>query len=255
MKLNTLITAILLAFGLTTTVFAQKKIETVYYNADWDTVQTKADAAYYFVVQTNGKNRVMTKYNAKDVKLEETTYRKGKPKSGVGDSVWWKYGSFRLWHSTGELKAEGSYILDLLHDNLKTYYSNGVLRRNDVYYIDTLRQAHSYAQDGTEIPHIPYQVQPEFRGGQGEMLRYLGENTVYPRESREEGTEGTVYVGFWISKTGTVENVKIRIGVDENLDREALRVVKAMPNWKPGKHEGEPVRIRFTLPVRFLLTD
>jgi periplasmic protein TonB len=255
MRFNTVLTAILWIFCSFSPVFAQKTVKTVYYNADSDTVQTKAEATHYLVLQTNGKSRVTTKYSATDVKLEETAYRKGKPKSGVGDSVWWKYGSFRVWYPTGELEAEGSYILDLLHDNLKTYYPNGVLRRNDVYYIDTLRQAHCYAHDGSEIPHIPYQVQPEFKGGQGEMFRFLGETIVYPLESRQEGTEGTVYVGFWISKTGVVENVKIRIGVDKNLDKEALRVVKSMPNWKPGKQEGEPVRIRFTLPVRFKLTN
>jgi periplasmic protein TonB len=255
MKLNHFLSTILLITGLVAPSFAQKKVETVYYNADSDTVQTKAEAAYYFVIQTNGKNRVTTKYNATDAKLEEISYKKGKPQSGIGDSVWWKYGSFRGWYPTGELQTEGSYILDRLHDNLKTYYPNGVLRRNDVYYIDTLRQAHCYAQDGTEIPHIPYQVQPEFKGGQDGMFRFLGENLIYPLESREEGTEGTVYVGFSVSKTGAVENVKIRIGVDEKLDKEALRVVKSMPNWKPGKQEGEPVRIKFTLPVRFKLKD
>lgn len=253
MKLNTLITAILLAFGLTTTVFAQKKIETSYFNADGDLVKTKAEARYYRVIQTNGKRRITVEYDSTDMKLEEISYRKDKPETGVGDSVWWKYGSFREWYVSGQLKAEGSYIFDRLHDNLKTYYPNGALRRNDVYYIDTLREAHYYAEDSTEISHVPYREQPEFKGGQEGLFQYLGENIVYPAVSREKGVEGTVYVGFTISKTGSIENVKIKLGIDDNLDRAALRVVKAMPKWKAGKQDGELVRIAYTLPIKFKL--
>jgi TonB family protein len=254
MKLNALFCVIFFVFCVKTNAFTQKKIETSYFNADGDLVRTKAKASYYRVVQTNGKRRITVEYDSTDMKLGETSYRKDRPQIGVGDSVWWKYGSFREWYASGQLKAEGSYILDRLHDNLKTYYPNGALRRNDVYYIDTLKQAHYYAEDSTELPHVPYREQAEFKGGQAEMFRYLGENIVYPLESRREGIEGTVYVGFTISRTGAVENVKIKVSVDENLDEEALRVVKSMPTWKPAKQEGALVRIAFTLPVRFKLS-
>jgi periplasmic protein TonB len=123
------------------------------------------------------------------------------------------------------------------------------LRRSDVYYVDTLKQGHCYAQDSTEIAYFPYREQAEFKGGQSEMLRYLADNIVYPFV--REGTEGKVFVSFGISKTGAVENVNIREHVDKDLDKEAIRVVKSMPNWKPGKQEGEPVRTKFILPIRF----
>jgi TonB family protein len=251
MKLNTLVPIIFLALRLTTTVVAQKKIETSYFNANDDSVKTKAEASYYRVVQTNGRHRLATKYDSLDMKLEETSFRKDKPRTGVGDSVWWKYGSHREWYPSGQLKTEISYLYDRFHDNLKTYYPNGALRRNDVYYIDTLRQGHCYAQDSSELAYFPYQVNPEFKGGQREMFQYLGKNTIYPKESRENGIEGTVYVGFVVNKDGDIAEVKIKKGVSKLLDKEALRVVKAMPRWTAGKLEGELVRVHYTLPISF----
>jgi TonB family protein len=253
MKLNTLMPIIFLAFSLTTTVVAQKKIETTYFNANGDTVNTKAEASYYRVVQTNGKHRLATKFDSLDMKLEETSYRKDKPKTGVGDSVWWRYGSHREWYPSGQLKTEISYLFDRFHDALKTYYPNGGLRRSDVYYIDTLRQGHCYAQDSSEIKHFPYQVSPEFKGGQREMFQYLANNIKYAAECREKGIEGIVYVGFVVNKDGEVVDIKIKRGVHKVLDKEAIRVVKEMPKWSAGKLDGELVRVTYTLPIAFKL--
>jgi TonB family protein len=253
MKLNSLIPALFFVFGLATNTVAQKNIETFFFNAADDTVKTKAEARYYRVVQTSGRRRVTARYDSTDLKLEEMSFRKDKSQSGSGDSVWWRYGGFREWFPTGQLKVEGNFIYDRFHDELKTYYPNGVLKRKDVYYIDTLREGHCYAQDSSEITHFPYQENPEFIGGQAKMFQYLGNSVTYPKESREGGVEGTVYVGFVVSKTGDIENIKIKRGVSKLLDNESLRVVKAMAKWKPGKQDGEFVRVAYTLPIKFKL--
>jgi TonB family protein len=253
MKLIAFIITIFLAFTLSTNTFAQKKVETFYFNSNGDTVKTKAEASYYRVVQTNDKRRIAIKYDSSDFKLEEISYRKDKSRTGEGDSVWWKYGSFREWFPSGLLKVEGSYIFDRLHDNLKTYYQNGIVRRNDIYYIDTLRQGHCYAQDSSEIAYFPYQENPEFQGGQAEMFKYLANTIVYPEDSRRTNVEGMVYVGFVVNKEGEIVDVKIKRGVSKLLDKEAIRVVKSMPKWKAGKLDGELVRVAYTLPIKFRL--
>jgi TonB family protein len=247
------ITLLLMISCFSVSIFAQKKVDTVFLSASWDTVQTKAEASCYRVTQTNGKFRITLLFDSLDMKLEETSYRKDKSAVTPSDTVWWKYGGFREWYPSGQLKVEGSYVYDRFHENLKTYYPNGALKRNDVYYIDTLRQAHCYALDSTEIAHFPYQEPPEFKGGQREMFQFLGNNTVYPKSSRESGVEGKVYVGFVINKSGEIVDVKIKRGVSKLLDKEALRVVKSMPNWKPGKQDGELVRVAYTLPIEFKL--
>lgn len=97
------------------------------------------------------------------------------------------------------------------------------------------------------------EVMPEFPGGMGEMMNFLGSNIKYPRSSMEANVSGTVYVGFVVDRTGNVEDVHVIKGVEDALDTEALRVVNEMPNWTPGIEAGENVSVKFTLPITFKL--
>ena len=95
--------------------------------------------------------------------------------------------------------------------------------------------------------------QPEFPGGQQAMYKWLGDHINYPPVAAEEGVQGKVIVEFVVSKTGAVENVRVLRGSHPALDKEAIRVVKAMPNWNPGRNNGNPVKVTYTLPVTFKL--
>lgn len=95
--------------------------------------------------------------------------------------------------------------------------------------------------------------QPEFPGGQQAMYKWLGDHINYPPVAAEEGVQGKVIVEFVVSKTGAVENVRVLRGRHPALDKEAIRVVKAMPNWNPGRNNGNPVKVTYTLPVTFKL--
>ena len=94
---------------------------------------------------------------------------------------------------------------------------------------------------------------PSFPGGNQEMMSFLQENLVYPEESRKAGEEGTVFVTFVVKSDGGITNVEVVQGVSNELDEEAKRVVKMMPDWEPGSLEGETVNVQFTLPVRFVV--
>ena len=94
---------------------------------------------------------------------------------------------------------------------------------------------------------------PEFPGGPEALLKYLTKNTVYPESAIDNGVLGRVTVGFIVERDGSVASVEIRKSVDPALDKEALRVVKSMPRWKPGKQQGKAVRTRFSVPVVFRL--
>ena len=94
---------------------------------------------------------------------------------------------------------------------------------------------------------------PEFPGGMGECLKFLMKNAKYPTISQENGVQGKVSVKFVIEKDGSVADPVVVRGVDPYLDKEALRVVKTMPKWKPGKQRGKPVRVSYTVPVIFKL--
>ena len=95
--------------------------------------------------------------------------------------------------------------------------------------------------------------QPSFPGGQGALMQWLSDNIKYPVIAAENGIQGRVIVQFVVSKTGSISNVNVVRGVDPSLDKEAVRVVKAMPNWTPGKQNGTTVNVRYTLPVTFKL--
>lgn len=97
------------------------------------------------------------------------------------------------------------------------------------------------------------EVMPQYPGGQIAMLKYLMENIKYPKQIMEEGIQGRVTVSFIVEKDGRVSNVRLLRSVQSALDKEAIRVVKSMPKWTPGKHNGKPVRVRFNLPVMFKL--
>lgn len=97
------------------------------------------------------------------------------------------------------------------------------------------------------------QEQPDFPGGMGQMYKYLQNNTKYPDMEFDAGIQGKVYVEFVVAADGSVNNVRVVRGVSPGLDKEALRAVRSMPKWTPGKMNGKPVKVRFTIPVDFKL--
>ncbi|MBK8612621.1 MAG: TonB family protein [Flavobacteriales bacterium] len=97
------------------------------------------------------------------------------------------------------------------------------------------------------------QEQPEFPGGMEKMYEFLGKLQKYPDMEADAGIQGKVYVEFVVEKDGKISDVKLKKGVSAGLDKEAQRLVKAMPNWNPGKMNGKAVKCRFVLPVKFTL--
>jgi len=94
---------------------------------------------------------------------------------------------------------------------------------------------------------------PEFPGGMGQLMKYLAENIKYPPLAKESGIQGRVFINFVVEPDGSISNVKVLRGIGGGCDEEAVRVVEAMPKWKPGKQRGKPVRVSYNLPVKFTL--
>ena len=94
---------------------------------------------------------------------------------------------------------------------------------------------------------------PSFPGGMSALMNYLNNNIKYPVIAEENGIQGRVIVQFIVGKDGHISDVKVAKSVDPSLDKEAVRVVKAMPKWIPGKQNGQAVTVRYTLPVTFRL--
>lgn len=100
---------------------------------------------------------------------------------------------------------------------------------------------------------VAVEQQAEFPGGQGALMKWLSNNIRYPESAQQNDIQGRVIVKFVVEKDGSIGAATILKGVDKDLDREALRVVKRMPKWQPGKNNGVAVRSYFNLPVTFKL--
>ena len=94
---------------------------------------------------------------------------------------------------------------------------------------------------------------PEFPGGDLGLMKYIQKNVKYPPIAKEYNITGKVYISFVVDKSGSVTNVKVVRGVDKNLDAEAVRVIKSLPKYKPGKQRGKAVKVMFTVPINFTL--
>lgn len=102
--------------------------------------------------------------------------------------------------------------------------------------------------DNVEFRYV--EIMPEFPGN---VLKFLAENIHYPQEAIDYNIQGKVYCEFVVNKDGSIGDVKVIRGVDRSLDKEAIRVIKSMPKWKPGVQSGKAVKVRYTLPISFKL--
>ena len=108
------------------------------------------------------------------------------------------------------------------------------------------------AEEETKIFDVVEQM-PTFPGGDAALMKYLSDHIKYPVVAEENGIQGRVICTFVVERDGSITDVKVMKSVDPSLDKEAIRVLKGMPHWIPGKQNGSAVRVKFTVPVTFRL--
>lgn len=109
-------------------------------------------------------------------------------------------------------------------------------------------------QEGEEIVYEVVDKMPEFKGGMNELMKFIGNNVKYPEEAKKNEVEGKSFISFVIDTKGNIKDVSVAKKGNESLDQEAIRVVKSMPKWTPGEHQGKKVNVKFTLPISFKLS-
>ncbi|MBR6277088.1 MAG: energy transducer TonB [Prevotella sp.] len=107
-------------------------------------------------------------------------------------------------------------------------------------------------EEETKVFDVVEQM-PSFPGGEGELMKFLNSHIKYPVVAEENGIQGRVVCTFVVERDGSITDVKVIKSVDPSLDKEAMRVLKSMPKWIPGKQNGSSVRVRYTVPVTFRL--
>ena len=126
--------------------------------------------------------------------------------------------------------------------------SGEVLKAKEVIVTEPVKPK----EEETKVFDVVEQM-PSYPGGQGALMQYLASHIKYPVVAEENGIQGRVICTFVVERDGSITDVKIARSVDPSLDKEAIRVVKSMPNWIPGKQNGSAVRVKYTLPVTFRL--
>lgn len=111
--------------------------------------------------------------------------------------------------------------------------------------------AYSQSKEQDDAVYSIVSEQPSFPGGMQEMMKFISDNRKYPAEAKAKDIHGKVIVAFVVEHDGSLSDVKIRRGIGYGCDEEAIRLIKSMPKWTPGKQNGKAVRVSMMLPVSF----
>ena len=167
---------------------------------------------------------------------------------GTNDPV--EDGISRQYDVYGTLRLEREYAKGT-NVRIASFWKEGQPRRVDLYANDSLVSGSCFKEDGSPDTYYPFLTQPVFKGGMDAMYAYMMENVRYPKKALKKDVVGKVLVSFIVDTDGTIVDAQVTRPVDPLLDAEALRVVREMPAWEPGKTDDIPVRCRFNLPVVF----
>ncbi|MBQ2188112.1 MAG: M56 family metallopeptidase [Bacteroidales bacterium] len=140
------------------------------------------------------------------------------------------------------------------HDERNSYTVTVDGKPFDLKYLVSMIFDEAAAEaDGDEVC-LSAEKYPEFPGGTTALFDFINKNVKYPKSARDKGIEGRVFVQFVVEKDGSLSSFTVLRGVSDDINAEALRVVKLMPKWKPGMQEGKPVRVQYVLPFKFQLS-
>lgn len=189
------------------------------------------------------KEGVFVRYNEKGVILESVTYHNNTVE-----------GPIVYYYENGAKHMEGSYIADKMSGEWIGYYESGKISGKAKYENDKQVSAEFFNEDGSANRSMKiFFRQAEFPGGSKGLIRFLNENLQYPKKAVDKNIQGTVVVQFKVGKDGTLSDFAVAKSVDPSLDKEALRVVKAMPGWTPAIYGGRLSDYYAKQPITFKL--
>lgn len=245
MKTTTILLAASLAGLFPLTSFSQQKF---YYDEAGTEVDSNGAYVWYREVTPlpNGWTyvRQVHQNNQSDSEGAYSVYTPDK-KMAEGRHRHYRRADTTLWYQ--EEYAAGQLV------RLESYHPDGSLKRREQYVNGAFQSGQCYAPDGSEQAFTQFQTPPKFPGGEGGLMKFLAENIRYPATARKNNIQGTVVLTFDVEKDGSITNPRIVKDPGGGCGQESVRVVKAMPQWLPGLMDDEPVKVRFTLPVRFRL--
>lgn len=223
-------------------VFGQT--DTLFFKDNFDRANNRFGAQWYELANPIGKDSVIISRYAAQTDIIQYSYLTVKRiKNGlflgffengmVKDSAWFTNGIY-LWHYR--------------------FWENGQIRRKEIFEPDSqqLVVGECFDSNGVSIPYYSYEILPVFNG---DLFKFIQMNIVYPPKARRRGIEGRVVTQFVINEDGSMDNIKIRNSPHPLLSESAIELLNKMPKWTPGLQEGQPVKVKFTLPIVFTLNN
>jgi len=146
-------------------------------------------------------------------------------------------------------------ILNVVEDDIETaeIEINTEDDKNKQVVIQAPVAAAKVEEEDDNVVFVVVESMPSFPGGDAALFKYLNDNIKYPVIAQESGIQGRVICQFVVNRDGSIVDIEVVRSVDKSLDAEAIRVIKNMPKWSPGKQRGKTVRVKYTLPVNFRL--
>lgn len=238
----------ILIFIVPTIIWGQVKTEKFFYDNDMnlcDSAYAKYVALYLYKDTLKGSGTIRISFIKGGLK-SECEYSDISTKKSEGISTYY--------HDNGLVKLNSFYVDGELDGELKTFYSNGQLKRKEVYEKGDLISGKCYTKEGKDTTHFAYEIMPEYPGGEKALLKFISDNTKYPKKAKKKNISGKVIVKFAVDVDGKVKDVKISKSAHPLIDEEALRVIRLLEDWTPGFKDGEAIKVVFAVPIKFTLT-
>ena len=149
-------------------------------------------------------------------------------------------------------------VINIVEDNIKVDDTNIISSEDDASHAQTATYVAPAAvaveeEEDESFVFVSVEKMPEFPGGDMALLKWISENLSYPTIAAENGVQGRVSCTFVVNADGSVSDVSVVRPLDPNLDKEAIRVLQKLPKFRPGEQRGKPVRVKYSVPVRFQL--
>lgn len=245
MKINTIIKQILLSVIFVFFSFTIHAQDTIYLNANKEVVPKDSSFQFIKIQNISEKGFNEKTFNLAGILISDHNYTDTTFKT--------RHGLSKNWNEDGKLYSSISYDNGRFNGFVKTFWPNGKPKRIDFFRNNIFQDGTCYDSLGNKVEHYDYQTMPQFSGGDAGLIKYIAENTKYPKEALDLYITGTVYIKFVVNKSGKISNVAPINKIDPILEKEALKVVYSMPDWKPGTQDAIPVDVWFIIPIKFNL--
>lgn len=212
--------------------------DTIYLNSQWKNVKDKKQAAYFRVINNQGKiTNAKTYCISGAIKSEQNYILKGKKRIYEGTQKhWYKSGELHILSHSKKGKNNGDFI---------SYWKSGELKRKDIYKNGKLIEGKCFNKQGQEVTYYDFEIKAKYKGGNEAMTKYL-QSQIIPGIG-----QGRVQVKFNIDTDGSVINPQIIKSDNPKLNDYCIHIVQGMPKWTPAYQDGIPVKISYTLPLNF----